>query len=115
MKNPLYFFLCANESTPSTGSDTPQPNTATELLQMVMDMEQKRRKLHRELSQQEYLIVPMNGPDCVGEQEVVSFEQLLVMVGDFNKGKLPHCDDWFSIYDITQKSYPMKEFYQFIK
>lgn len=115
MKNPLYFFLCANESKVSTGNDAPQPTNASELLQMVIDMEGRRRKAHRELSQQEYLITPMNGPDQVGEHEVISFKELLVMVYEFNHGKLPHCDDWFTIEDITQKVYPMKTFYQFIK
>ena len=111
MKNPLYFFLTANESTPSTGNDAP----ALELLQRVIDMEEKRRKAHRELSQQEYLITPMNGPDQVGKHEVISFKELLVMVYEFNHGLLPHCDDWFTIEAITQKVYPIKEFYQFIK
>jgi len=96
-------------------SSTPESNPATDLLKTVWESEKKRRKLHRELSQQEYLITPMNGPDQVGEHEVVSFTELLDLVQQFNKGQLPHCDDWFTIEDITQKMYPMKTFYEFIK
>ncbi|MBL4908975.1 MAG: hypothetical protein JKX78_02960 [Alteromonadaceae bacterium] len=107
--NPEVALQAANEL------DAPASNTASDLLGMVLEMEGKRRKLHRELSQQEYLITPMNGPDQVGEHEVISFKELLEMVQQFNKGQLPHSDDWFTIEDITQKVYPMKTFYQFIK
>lgn len=86
-----------------------------DLLQAVMDGEEKRRKLHRVLSQQAYLINPMNGDVQVGKHEIVEFPELLTMVSDFNKGKLPHCDDWFTIEDIDEKRYPMELFYQFIK
>lgn len=83
--------------------------------QVVTEKEVCRRALHRELSQQAYLINPMNGETQVGKHEIVEFAELLVLVGDFNKGKLPHSDDWFTIEDIDEKRYPMELFYQFIK
>ena len=93
----------------------PRNSVVFDLLQNVLNMEGKRRKLHRELSQQAYLLCPMNGDTQVGEHFIVEFDELLVMVGDFNKGKLPHSDDWFTIEDIEEKRYPMELFYQFIK
>lgn len=106
MKNPAPQAISWKES---------ESDPAMDLLQTVMDMEEKRRKLHRELSQQAYLICPMNGEVQVAQHEIVEFSELLVMVSDFNKGKLPHSDDWFTIEDITEKRYPMELFYQFIK
>ena len=99
-----------------TTSNTPESNPATDLLQSVMDMEEKRRKEHRRLSTRAYTIQPMNGPDAVGDFEVITFTELLALVSDFNHGRLPHSDDWFSIEDtISGEVYKMNLFYQFIK
>lgn len=91
-------------------------NPATDLLQAAIDSEAKRRKLHRELSTQAYTIQPMNGPDAVGDFEVIDFKTLLVLVGQFNKGFLPHSDDWFSIQcSESGEMLKMNVFYQFLK
>ena len=76
--------------------------------------EEQRRLVHRILSQQAYLINPMNGDVQVGPHEIVEFVELLALVSQFNKGELPHSDDWFTIEDIDEKRYPMELFYQFI-
>ena len=84
-------------------------------MQVAQEAEIMRRAMHRELSQQAYLICPMNGEVQVSKHEIVEFPELLEMVGQFNRGELPHSDDWFTIEDITEKRYPMEMFYQFIK
>ena len=94
----------------------PNSNPATDLLKATWDAEAKRRSLHRELSTQSYTIQPMNGPDVVGDFEVIDFDTLLVLVGQFNKGCLPHCDDWFTIEGSEKgEKFQMNTFYQFVK